>query len=99
MKQFLFASSALVFAFGFATPVMAASAADCQATWAKADADHDGAIDGDEIGPYAQAAKKAGLHIADDNKITQAEFMPACENDVFAGLPQLHAAPKGPRAN
>ncbi len=99
MKQFLFAGSALVFAFGFATPVFAASAADCQAMWAKADVDHDGAIDGDEIGPYAKAAKKAGLHIADDNKITQAEFMPACEKDVFAGLPQMHAAPKGVRAN
>jgi hypothetical protein len=56
-------------------------------------------VDGDEVGPYAQAAKKAGLHIADDGKITETEYMAACEKDVFAGLPQMHAAPKGVRAN
>ena len=54
-------------------------------------------MNGDEVGAYGKAAKTAGLHIADDNKITQAEFMPACEKGVFDGLPQLHAAPKGPK--
>jgi hypothetical protein len=99
MKQFLFAGSALVFAFGFATPSFAATAAECQAVFTKADTNHDSAIDGDEVAPYAKAAKAAGLHIADDNKITQPEFMPACEKGVFDGLPQLHSQPGGPRAN
>ena len=97
MKKLLLAGSAVALGFVLSAPAFAASAADCQAVWVKADADHDGAIDGDEVGAYAKAAKKAGLHIADDNKITQAEFMPACEKGVFDGLPQLHAAPKGPK--
>ena len=99
MKKLFLAASAVALGFGLSAPAFATTAAECHAAWVKADADNDGAIDGDEIGPYAQAAKKAGLNIANDGKITQAEFTPACEKGVFDGLPQLHAAPKGPRAN
>jgi hypothetical protein len=97
MKKLLLTASVVALGFWLSAPAFAATAAECQEIWTKADIDNDGSIDGDEIGPYAQAAKKAGLNIAADGKITQAEFMPACEKDVFQGLPQLHSAPKGPR--
>ncbi|MGC2200128.1 MAG: EF-hand domain-containing protein [Stellaceae bacterium] len=99
MKQLLFAASALALAVGLSASAFAqTSVAECTAIFEKADTNHDGWIDGDEVTPYIGAMKKAGLIALDanhDDKLNADEFQAACLKGAFNGLPQLYSAPKG----
>jgi hypothetical protein len=67
-----------------ALPAFAASDADCQAMWAKADVNHDGVLSDAEAMRYAAAMRVRETTMPADGKLTQAAFMDACKADVYA---------------
>jgi hypothetical protein len=67
-----------------ALPAYAASDADCQAMWTKADTNNDGVLSEAESTRYAAAMRVRETKMATDGKITQAAFMDACKSDVYA---------------
>ena len=66
----------------------APSDATCKAMWAKADADKNGSVEGTEAAKYLAAIKKSGKNYDTnkDGKLSQDEFMKACEDGVFASI-------------
>jgi hypothetical protein len=67
-----------------ALPAYAASDADCQAMWTKADTNNDGVLSETESMRYAAAMRVRETKMAADGKITQEAFMDACRSDVYA---------------
>ena len=67
-----------------AFPSFAASDADCQAMWTKADVNHDGVLTDAEAMRYAAAMRVRETAMPADGKLTQAAFMNACKADVYA---------------
>jgi hypothetical protein len=67
-----------------ALPAYAASDADCQAMWTKADTNNDGVLSEAESMRYAAAMRVRETKMAPDGKITKAAFMDACKSDVYA---------------
>jgi hypothetical protein len=65
-------------------PAYAASDADCQAMWTKADVNKDGVLSDAEAMRYAAAMRVREAKMPADGKIDQASFMEACKADVYA---------------
>ncbi len=67
-----------------AAPAWAASDAECQDMWKKADTNADGVLSDKESIRYVALMRVGDRTIATEGKITQAEFMDACKADVYA---------------
>ena len=65
-------------------PAYAATEADCQAMWTKADVNKDGVLSDAESMRYAAAMRVRETKMPADGKIDQASFMDACKADVYA---------------
>lgn len=80
----LFATAA-VLAFGFVSPSMAATSAECSAHWAKMDSSKTGYVlmsNADAKGQM-DMMNKAGRKTAAADRITAKEFMDSCLADVL----------------
>lgn len=74
----------------------AASEADCAAQWKSADGNNDGALAGPEADRYLAYYRVRAQTAPVDGRITQSDFMHACQNDVFmAKAPDPGAPLKG----
>ena len=80
----LLAAAALTATVYAACPAFAATDAECQALWTKADVNKDGVLSDAEAMRYAAAMRVREVKMADDGKLTQAAFMDACKSDVYA---------------
>jgi hypothetical protein len=67
-----------------ALPAYAASDADCQALWTKADANNDGVLSDAEAMRYAAAMRVREAKMPSDGKIDKSAFMDACKADIYA---------------
>ena len=67
-----------------ALPAYAASEAECQAMWTKADTNKDGVLSDAEAMRYAAAMRVREAKMPATGKIDQASFMDACKADVYA---------------
>ncbi len=76
-----------------ALPAVAASDADCQAMWKKADVNNDGVLSDTESLRYAAAIRVNDYKLSGDGKLTQASFMEACKADVYAPRKADEGAP------
>ncbi|MDI1286589.1 MAG: hypothetical protein PSV46_19535 [Reyranella sp.] len=77
----------------FALPTFAATDADCQAMWKKADVNNDGTLSVTESVRYAAAMRVKDYKMAADGTLTQATFMEACKADVYAPRKADEGAP------
>ena len=66
------------------TPVYAATDAECQAMWTKADVNKDGVLSDAEGMRYAAAMRVHDENAALDGRLDQAAFLQACKADVYA---------------
>jgi len=66
------------------TPVYAATDAECQAMWTKADVNKDGVLSDAEAMRYAAAMRVNERKASADGRIDQASFLEACKADVYA---------------
>jgi putative membrane protein len=64
-------------------PAFAATDAECQDMWRKADANSDGSVSGNEAIRYMSFMRVAGMTVTIEGTITQAEFMNACRADAY----------------
>jgi len=64
----------------------AATPADCQALFQKADINKDGSLQTEEAKVFLDAMDKAQVKPADAAMVKQDEFMAACEKDAFASI-------------
>jgi hypothetical protein len=80
----LFAATALAATAYVAFPALAATDADCQALWTKADVNKDGVLSDAEAMRYSAAMRVHDAKMPSDGKLTQAAFMEACKADVYA---------------
>ena len=76
-------------ALGVAAPMLvnsswAATDAECQDMWKKADANKDGVLSDNESMRYVALMNVGNRKVATEGRITQAEFMDACKNDLYA---------------
>jgi hypothetical protein len=73
-----------------------ASEPDCAAQWKSADGNGDGVLVGPEADRYLAYYRVRAQVTPADGRITQADFMRACRNDVFmAKAPEVGAPLKG----
>lgn len=79
-KMFVLAAVAAV---AVGAPAFAATDAECQDMWKKADANSDGSVSGGESIRYVSFMRVAGMTVATEGTITQAEFMNACKADAY----------------
>lgn len=79
-----FVAIAALAAIGLAAPAWAASDAECQDMWKKADANADGVLSDAESTRYVALMRIGNKVHATEGKITQAEFMDACKADIYA---------------
>jgi hypothetical protein len=82
MKRFLMVAA--LAATSAALPAYAATDAECQAMWTKADVNKDGVLSDTEAMRYAAAMRVREAKMPAGGKIDQASFMDACKADVFA---------------
>ena len=82
MKKLLVAAALAVSCATF--PAYAATDAECQAMWTKADVDKDGKLSNTEAMRYAAAMRVREIKMTSDGTIDQAAFMQACKTDVYA---------------
>jgi hypothetical protein len=66
-----------------ALPAFAATDAECQTMWNKADANNDGVLSDTESLNYAAAMRVKDYKMTADGKLTQAAFIDACKADVY----------------
>ena len=71
-------------AMGLAAPSWAATEAECQELWKRADANSDGVLADRESGRYVALMRVGNRAMATEGRITQAEFMDACKADVYS---------------
>lgn len=64
-------------------PAFAATDAECTDMWKKADTNSDGNVSGGEAIRYMSFMRVAGMTVATEGTITQAEFMNACKADTY----------------
>jgi hypothetical protein len=76
-----------------AAPTWAASDAECQDMWKKADANADGVLSDRESVRYVALMRVGDRKIATEGRITKAEFMDACKADVYAPRKAEQGAP------
>jgi hypothetical protein len=93
MKKTMLAIAAIAAASGLFAPAWAASDADCQAMWKKADANSDGTLSDKESMRYVALMRIGNRTIATEGRITQAEFMDACKADIYADRKLDEGAP------
>ena len=79
-KMLALAATAMIVA---GAPAFAATDAECQAMWKKADANSDGNVSGGEAIRYMSFMRVAGMTVATEGTITQTEFMNACKADAY----------------
>jgi hypothetical protein len=79
----LLAAAALTAVYA-ACPAFAATDAECQALWTKADVNKDGVLSDAEAMRYAAAMRVREAKMPSDGKLTQAAFMDACKADIYA---------------
>lgn len=82
MRKMLLAAVAM--AACAVTPVYAATDAECQAMWTKADVNKDGVLSDAESMRYAAAMRVHDKKLSADGRIDQAAFLDACKTDVYA---------------
>jgi hypothetical protein len=73
-------------------PVYAATDAECQAEWTRADVNKDGTISDTEASRYAAALRVHDKQLA-DGKFDQTAFLKYCREDVFAMRKNDEGAP------
>ena len=76
-----------------AAPAWAATDAECQDMWKKADANADGVLSDRESLRYVALMRVGNRTIAAEGRITQAEFMDACKADIYAPRKAEEGAP------
>ena len=64
-------------------PAYAATDAECQAMWTKADINKDGVLTDAEAARYSAAMRVHEKKLAADGKLDQATFVEACKSDVY----------------
>ena len=79
----LLATVAAALAFGFASPSMAATSAECSAHWTKMDPNKTGYVMTSNAKGQMDMMKKAGRKTAAEDRITDKEFMDSCLADVL----------------
>ena len=70
-------------AMALATPAWAATDAECQDMWKKADANSDGVLSDNESLRYVAFMRIGNRTYATEGRITQAEFIDACKADIY----------------
>src|SRR5688572_677607 len=86
MNKLIIASAAAVLMLGTSASAFAASAADCQTMFEKADVNKDGSLQAEEAKIFLDAMTKAQVQPKDAALVTQDEFRMACEKDAFASI-------------
>lgn len=81
MKRALIAAA--VAAACLASPAYAATDAECNDMWKRADVNHDGVLSDAEAQRYAAAMRVNNKTLPADGKINQAAFIDACRSDAF----------------
>lgn len=81
MKTILLVAAAA--AASLALPAYAATDAECQAMWTKADVNKDGVLSDAEAMRYAAAMRVHEKKLGADGKLDQPAFMEACKSDVY----------------
>lgn len=76
-----------------AFPAQAATDAECQAMWTKADANKDGVLTDAESMRYAAAMRVSDRKLGADGRLDQASFMDACKADVYMARKNDEGAP------
>jgi hypothetical protein len=66
-----------------ALPAFAATDAECQAMWTKADVNKDGSLSAEESMRYSAAMRVHDKQVGADGKLDQASFMESCKADVY----------------
>jgi len=86
MNKLIIASAAAVLMLGTSASAFAASAADCQTMFQKADVNKDGSLQAEEAKIFVDAMTKAQVQPKDAALVTQDEFSMACQKDAFANI-------------
>jgi hypothetical protein len=80
-------------AMGLASPAFAAPDAECQDMWKKADTNSDGVLSDKESLRYVAYMRIGDRPLATEGRITQAEFMDACNADTYKSRKADEGAP------
>src|SRR3954452_16391807 len=75
---------AAIAAGSLALPAYAATEAECQDMWKKADANNDGVLSDGEAQRYSAAMRVADKKLPANGKWDRSAFLDACKGDVFA---------------
>jgi hypothetical protein len=86
MNKLIITSAAAALMIGTSGIATAATPADCQALFQKADINKDGSLQTEEAKVFLDAMDKAQVKPADAAMVKQDEFMAACEKDAFASI-------------
>jgi len=91
MKKALVIATAL--AACAALPAYAATEAECQAMWTKADVNKDGVLTDAEAARYSAAMRVHDKKMTADGRLDQATFVDACKADVYTARKNDEGAP------
>jgi len=86
MNKLIITSAAAALMIGTSGIATAATPADCQTLFQKADINKDGSLQSEEAKVFLEAMDKAQVKPADAAMVKQDEFMAACEKDAFASI-------------
>jgi sporulation protein YlmC with PRC-barrel domain len=86
MNKLIITSAAAALMIGTSGIATAATPADCQALFQKADINKDGSLQTEEAKVFLDAMDKAQVKPADAAMVKQDEFMAACQKDAFASI-------------
>ena len=86
MNRLIITSAAAALMIGTSGIAAAATPADCQALFQKADINKDGSLQSEEAKVFLEAMDKAQVKPADAAMVKQDEFMAACQKDAFASI-------------
>src|SRR5215211_1695493 len=86
MNKLILTSAAAALMIGTTGIATAATPADCQTLFQKADINKDGSLQSEEAKVFLDAMDKAQVKPADAAMVKQDEFMAACERDAFASI-------------
>jgi hypothetical protein len=86
MNKLIITSAAAALMIGSSGLATAATPADCQTLFQKADINKDGSLQSEEAKVFLDAMDKAQVKPADAAMVKQDEFMAACQKDAFASI-------------
>jgi hypothetical protein len=86
MNRLILAGAVAALMIGTSGVASAATSADCQALFQKADVNKDGSLQAEESKVFVDAMSKAQVVPAEAAMVKQEEFMTACEKDAFASI-------------